>query len=76
MVLAVFNWKHVEPRGKVERLKLLLALIVVNIVILFFSWVAQLSYWNLSGDTYLWFIIIDLVLVGMILHPIRKRSPL
>lgn len=73
-VLAVLNWKQVVSPGKVEWLKLLMALIVVDIAILLYSWVAQLRYWNISGDTFLWFVIIDLVLIGIILHPVRKHS--
>jgi hypothetical protein len=74
VILAWLNWKQLERAGKVQWLTLLLSLIVIDVLVLLYSWVAQLSYWNISGDTFLWFVIIDLVLIGIILHPIRKAS--
>lgn len=73
VVLAVLNWKA-QPRGRDAWLRLVLTLLVIDITGLLFSWLAKLSYWGLSGDTFLWFVIIDLVLVGIILNALRKRA--
>lgn len=72
-VLAVLNWKS-QPRGRDAWLRLVLALLVIDIVALLYSWIAKLSYWGLSGDTFLWFVIIDLVLAGIVLQALRKRA--
>lgn len=73
-VLAYLNWHSLSQRGKPQWLRLLLALIVIDIVVLLASWLLQLSYWGLSGDTFLWFVIIDVVLVGIVLQTLRKRA--
>jgi hypothetical protein len=74
VILAWFNWRSLGSATKVDWLILLLSLIVVDIVVLLYSWATQISYWNISGDTFLWFVIIDLILIGIILHPIRKAT--
>lgn len=73
VVLAVFNWKS-QPRGRDAWLRLVLTLLVIDIAGLLYSWLAKLSYWSLSGDTFLWFVIIDLLLVGIVLQALRKRA--
>lgn len=73
VVLAVLNWKS-QPRGRDAWLRFVLVLFVIDVAVLLYSWLAKLSYWGLSGDTFLWFVIIDLVLVGIILQALRKRS--
>lgn len=73
VVLAVLNWRS-QPHERDAWLHLVLVLLVIDIVALLYSWLAKLSYWGLSGDTFLWFVIIDLVLVGIILGALRKRA--
>jgi len=73
-ILAYFNWRAVAPHGKDGYLRLLLALLTIDIAVLLFSWTARLTYWGMNGDTFLWFVIIDVVLVGIILNTLKKRS--
>lgn len=71
VILAVLNWKS-QPRGRDAWLRLILTLLIIDIAALLYSWIAKLAYWGISGDTFLWFVIIDVVLVGIILSALRK----
>ncbi len=73
-ILACLNWRALEHHGKESWLRLLLALLVIDIAMLLYSWVARLTYWGMSGDTFLWFVIIDVILVGIVLGALRKRA--
>lgn len=72
-ILAVLNWKS-QPRRRDAWLRFILSLLIIDIAALLYSWLAKLSYWGLSGDTFLWFVIIDVILIGIILQALRKRS--
>ncbi|TAL49858.1 hypothetical protein EPN81_04495 [Patescibacteria group bacterium] len=73
-ILAYLNWRALEHYGKESWLRLLLALIVIDIAVLLCSWATKLTYWGMSGDTFLWFVIIDVILVGIVLGALRKRA--
>jgi hypothetical protein len=74
VALAALNWNQIESRDRVQWFKLLLALLIIDATMLLYSWATKLSYWGISGDTFLWFVIIDLVLIGILLLHIPKHS--
>ena len=70
--LAWLNWRQVAKHSRNDWLMLLLALIVVDAFIVFYSWVAEIAAWGISGDTWLWFVLIDLVLVAIVHGMVRR----
>lgn len=73
-VLAWLNWRAVGKHGRTDWLWLLIALLLVDAFIVFYAWVAEITYWGISGDTFLWFVLIDLVLVGIVHGFVRSSG--
>lgn len=73
-ILAWLNWRQVKQHSQDDWLTLLIALILVDAFIVFYSWVAQITAWGISGDTWLWFVLMDLVLVGIVHGAVKKGS--
>ena len=72
--LALLNWKQVAIHSKADWLWLLISLIVIDAFIALYSWFAEITYWGISGDTFLWFVLIDLVLIAIIHGAVRKTK--
>ena len=72
--LAMMNWCAVGNHTNTDILRLLLALIVVDVFVLFYSWASSISYWGITHDTFLWFILMDLVLFAIIHTAVRKTA--
>ena len=73
-LLAWLNWRQVTKHTKADWLWLLICLIVIDAFIGLYSWVADIAFWGISGDTFLWFVIIDLLLVAIIHGSVRNSG--
>ncbi len=73
-LLAWLNWRQVKKHTRADWLWLLLSLIVVDAFIVVYSWIAEITAWGISGDTWLWFVVIDLILVAIVHGAVRKSG--
>ncbi len=62
--LAWLNWRAAPQRDLAAFAGYIQALIVIDAVILLYSWAANLSYWGISGAAFLGFFVLDCVLFG------------
>lgn len=74
LTMAWLNWSALSQRGKRAILKLLLALVIIDVVALLYSWGAQLAYWGLSGNAFLWFIVLDAFLIVVLWYLLKKKG--
>jgi len=74
LLLAWYNWRAISKPGMPEYLKLLLVLLLIDMGGLYYSWLAGLEYWSLSGADFAWFILFDLIAIGIISLYLKKRS--
>jgi len=74
LVLAALNWRAIHSPGKTEWLKLLLALLIVDAVLAFYSWKAGLSYWGLEAKAFAWWLLFDLVAIAVLFWGIRRKK--
>ncbi|MBT4856960.1 hypothetical protein HON52_02110 [Candidatus Uhrbacteria bacterium] len=72
--LALLNWQAVGKHSKSDLLWFFFVLVLLDAAIGLYSWIAEISYWGISGDSFLWFVLIDLVIAGIIHGAVRKRT--
>lgn len=74
LLLAWYNWHAISKPGMSEYLKLLFILLLIDMGGLLYSWLAGLEYWSLSGADFAWFILFDLLAIGIIANFLKKKS--
>lgn len=74
-VLALLNWKQVKKHTRTDWFVLLFSLIVVDTFMVLYAWVAGLAFWGISGDTWFWFVLLDLALMAIVHGAIRSQTP-
>jgi hypothetical protein len=74
LLLAWYNWRTLKKPGTPEILKLLFVLLLIDIGCLFYSWFTGLVYWGIGGETFAWFILFDLIAIGIIANFIKKKT--
>ncbi|MDZ4221801.1 MAG: hypothetical protein U1C18_02905 [Patescibacteria group bacterium] len=74
LALAWLNWKALSKRGKRAIFKLLLALVAIDALALLYSWGAGLVYWGFSGNTFLWFVLLDAAIIAALWRALSRQK--
>lgn len=69
--MAWFNWGALERKGKGAVLRLAFSLVIIDMLVLLYSWAAGLEYWGFSGSAFLWFAILDAAILFALRYVLR-----
>lgn len=72
LALAGLNWRAIQAPGKIEWLKLLLGLFIVDAAIVFYSWTAGLSYWSIEAGQFSFILLFDLFVIAVLYWKIKR----
>jgi len=71
--LVYYNIKSIDVRSKIVWLKFIFTLLIVDAIIVFYSWFASLSYWGISKTGFGTLFIIELIAIIALAMYIKKK---
>jgi hypothetical protein len=72
--LVHYNLLSVENRSKAFWLKLILTFFILDALVVFYSWLAGLSYWGLSKTGFGFALVFDIIVILALWYYIRKLN--
>jgi len=72
--LVYYNIKSIDGRNKVVWLKFIFTLVILDAMIVFYSWFENLNYWGLSKKGFGILLVIELIAIVALAMHIKKKS--
>lgn len=72
--LAILNFKSLEQKNRVVWSKFVMALFIIDAVVVFYSFLSNISYWGISQKGFGYILIFDIIMIILFYFRAKKAS--